>query len=177
MVCGNDQDQGERCDHVERNKAVARVIGEVRIDGGGDRHLPGCTDEHGVAVGWLARNKFGRDASTRTDPVLDDSGSAGIFLELLHDQPREQVVAASGGKSDNEVNCAVRILSLCACDASRQCNKQSRKRADHYLFYLDHCIPLGRAASPAAHVKAYTGSDRGKTPLSAMLPFATGRTQ
>ena len=151
-------------------KLLARVIAEIRIDGGGDRHLPGCADENHVAVRRLVRDKFGRDTTACADPVLDDSGGARIFLELLHDKPCEQVVTAAGGKSDNEMNWTARIVGLCACNTGRKCDKQRRKRADDSLFCLDHCIPRLRSVSPVAHFKSV---HRGRPLENAFVGYAT----
>ena len=109
MVRRHHQHQRERGDHIERDEALGRVISEIGIDRGGDRHLSGGGDQHRVTVGRLMRDVFGRDPPAGARLVLDDGGGAGVLLELVHHQAREHVVAAAGGKSDDDADDAVGI--------------------------------------------------------------------
>ena len=95
-------------------KLLLAMIAKIGKDRGGDRHLPGGADQHRVAVGRLTRGEFGGDAAAGADPVFDDRGRAGILLKFLHDQASEQIVAAAGGKADDEMDRPARIVGLCA---------------------------------------------------------------
>ena len=170
MIRRDDQNQRKRCDHIQRDEALACVIAEIGNDRGRNRHLSRGTNENGVAIGRLMRCKVRRDAATSPYPVFDDCGRARIFLELLHDKPCEQIVTAAGGKPDNEMNWTARIVGLCACNTGRKCDKQRRKRADDSLFCLDHCIPRLRSVPPVAHLKSV---HRGRPLENAFVGYAT----
>src|SRR5512139_2871147 len=167
MVCWHNEYQRERCNHVERNEAVTRMISEIGEDCGGDRHLSGGANQHGVSVGRLLRGKLGGDTAPRSNSVLDDRRRSGIFLELLHDEPREQIVTATGGKPNDEMNYPVRIVGLGAPVSSRKCHKQGCKCADESVssFRHYHIPPLAHHPHRLRVQKAYTGSGHSKMPF------------
>src|SRR6185436_8339071 len=97
MVRGDNQDQRERCNHVERDEALAGMIAEIGNNRCRNRHLSRGADENGVAIRGLMGSKVSGDATTGTNLVFDDRGGARILLKLLHHKPREQVITAASG--------------------------------------------------------------------------------
>ena len=102
-----------------------------------------------------------------------DGGRAGVFLELLHDQPGEQIVAAAGRKANDEMDRAARKVGL----GSRRCRgkngERRRQRADDRFMSSCHCIPRFAHRPPRPRLrKAYTGRGHTKTLLSDVLLFA-----
>ena len=126
MIRRHHQHQRERRDHVERDETLGRMIGKIGIDRGGDRHLPGGGDQHRVAVGRLMRDVFGGNPPAGARLVLDDGRGAGVLLELVHHQAREDVVAAAGGKADDKADDAVGIGALRARLAGGGQNQRRR---------------------------------------------------
>ena len=154
MVHRHHQHQRERGDHVERDEALGRMVGEIGIDRGGDRHLPGGADQHRVTIGGCMRRIFGGNSPAGARLVLDDGGGAGVLLELVHHQAREDIVAAAGGKTDDEADDAVGIGVLRARFAGDGQN-QYRREASKKAAYPHLDPPLRSLWNVPA--KAYTG--------------------
>ena len=79
MIVRHHQHQRERRDHVERDEALGRMIVEIGIDRGGDRHLPGGADQHGVAVGRLMRGDIRRRSGRRRPTLFSMTVVAPVF--------------------------------------------------------------------------------------------------
>ena len=71
MLIGLTMISGKFAIMRQRDEALGRMIGELRIDRRRDRHHAARADEQRVAVGRLVGDELGRDAPARRRPVLD----------------------------------------------------------------------------------------------------------
>ena len=110
MVRRDDDDQREVCDHRQRDERSRRMIGQVRIGGGRDRHHAARADEQRVAIVRLVHHELGRDPPAGAGLVLVDDGLAQDFAELLADQAGKDVVAAAGRERHDHADRLVGIV-------------------------------------------------------------------
>src|SRR5262245_40605110 len=139
------------------------MIAQVGEDRGSNRHLTGCAYENGVSIGRLSGDKFGGNPAPRPHAVFNHGRNAGSFLKLLHHEASEQVIAATGRETNNEMDRLVRIARLRPrifriCEKHQQCAQYAAANPGHAFL-----SPFARIPSPAAIANAYTGDAGGKT--------------
>jgi hypothetical protein len=112
------------------------VIAGLGIDHRHQRHHPGGTHEHGVAVGRLAHDVFAREPAAAAGLVLDHHRLAQKLTDLVAHESREDVVAAAGRISHHEADRLVRKacadIPLCrrAPAGARREHGEHRKRRE-----------------------------------------------
>ena len=109
MLHGTGNGQPVRAKQGEWHERLGRVERQIGIDRRRDRELSNRTDDQRIAVGGLALGVDNRELPGRAGPVLDDDRLAQGFRELRADDPRHQVIAAAGGKSDDDPDGLARI--------------------------------------------------------------------
>jgi hypothetical protein len=57
-----------------------------------------------MTVGLCFQHAFGPDIAARSGPILDDHRLAELILELLRNHSRQNVVHATGGIGDDNLN-------------------------------------------------------------------------
>jgi hypothetical protein len=137
MVRRHREDQREICDHRERNEAFGRMIGELGIDRGGDRHHAARADQERVAVRRLRRRVFGGETAAGASLVLDQNRLADVLLQLLPDQARKNVVATARGKTDDDVNGLARVVWI-ALRTRRMRGEDERENGQQRAAPCDH---------------------------------------
>ena len=91
-----DQRKLRGADEADRREILHRVIGQRLVDVRSDRKRRHRCDENGMAVGCGSRNRLGCDDRAGARTVVHDHRAPELVLELLRQQARENVGAATG---------------------------------------------------------------------------------
>ena len=142
IVHRHHHDQRKIRDHRQRNKGLGRMVGELRQGRRGDRHHAAGAHHQGIAIGRLARDVFRRDPAAGAGLVLDHDRLLEDVGELLPDQARENVVAATGGEADDDADRLVREsrrgVTLRRCRPGGHGGKRHQRRRQQTAFETDH---------------------------------------
>ena len=135
------QEERRRRQQRHRHEILERLVGHLLAH----RHVDGHGRAGGlhqrVAVRRRAHDLHGGERRRGARPVLDDERLAELLLELLRDQPRQQVGAAAGGERHHDGHRPRRILL------------GMRRRREQALQCVRTESEIGRHRSSAAPAK------------------------
>src|SRR3974390_455833 len=105
----DDEDVRQRSDEYDRGEGSLEIRAATRHYRSVDRCRDRCEQER-VAILGSARDIFGGDHTAGPRPVLHRYGLSQNVAELVSDNPRRDVAARTGGKSDDQPDRAAWII-------------------------------------------------------------------
>ena len=121
------QHQRRGCHQTHRVEVAHRIVRQIALQVGVDGVRGDGGEKQRVAVGGRARRELGADGAAGAGAVVDDDLLAVGGAELLRDEARQHVVAAAGGKGDDEAH-RLRRVGLCRRRAAQAVRGATQKR-------------------------------------------------
>jgi hypothetical protein len=122
-----DQDCRHRGERGDRREILDRIVANIRIERGDDRHVTGVAEHQGVAIGRRLGSRERDHGGSRALDVLDDDGLTEIAAHSFGQKPSKDIGIAAWSRRYQQPNRVTRIRSILR--ARRR--KQTKHNAEH----------------------------------------------
>src|SRR3954469_2841114 len=156
-------ERGVRDVHYRR-KILYSVIRKLAVESWINRMRRGGAEQEDIAVGRRFRDDVGADDAVGTGAIVDDEGLPEAVAELLADQPRDDVCAATGCEWNDDshgfLGIGLRMGGAENGAACADCERATQHERNRKRCIFQWVFPGTRSAA----LPLLTGADRRKMP-------------